>query len=264
MTPSAPRIPRLLKHWNLVAAKIRANNHRVVVFLDFDGTLVDIVPRPEMVRLTARARRILQTLARHPRVTLVVVSGRRRPELLQHIGIRGIRYFGLYGWERSSTSALPTGIRRTLDRARAKLQRLLHAHPSVWIENKRSSFSVHLLAAPAATHPEIRRKLRAGLKSFRRSLRAVENLRDVEVLPRSVPGKGAAVRQFLAQPAFRGALPFYFGDDFSDESGFAAVRRRGISAQVGNRRATHAQFSLRSPDEVAAVLGKLKAALPKG
>jgi trehalose-phosphatase len=265
MTPSAPRIPRLLQQWDRVAAKLRAHRRdRIVVFLDFDGTLVDIAPRPELVRLKPRARRILEALARQPRVTLVVISGRRRAELLQHIGIRGIRYFGLYGWERSANSALPDGLRRTLDRARANLQHQLHAHPSVWIENKRSSLSVHLLAAPAAAHPVIRRQIRAGLKSFRRSLRAVENLRDVEVLPRSIPGKGKAVREFLAQPALRGAFPFYFGDDFSDESGFTAVRRRGISVQVGNSRATHAQFSLRSPDEVAAVLGKLKAAFSKG
>src|SRR4030081_1416974 len=98
MKPTARKIPNLLKNWDGIAKEIRRSG-LVTVFLDFDGTLVDIAPRPEMVRLTLAARKILQRLARNPLVPLVVISGRRRPELLKHIGISGIHYFGLYGWE---------------------------------------------------------------------------------------------------------------------------------------------------------------------
>ena len=209
MTPSARGVPHLLAQWDRLAAKIRTHP-RVVVFLDFDGTLVDIAPRPEKVRLTPTARRTLQRLARHSRATLVVISGRRRAELLHYIGIRGIRYFGLYGWESSTSSPLPPRVRADLDRARRQLEVHLRAYPSAWIENKRSSFSVHLLAVPAALQSRVRGRLRTWLKPFRRTLRSVENLRDVEVLPRSVPGKGIAVRRFLAQAAFRRAFPLYF------------------------------------------------------
>jgi trehalose 6-phosphate phosphatase len=88
-------------------------------------------------------------------------------------------------------------------------------------------------------------------------LRSVTNLRDIEILPRSILGKGAAVRQILAQPALRGAIPFYFGDDLSDESAFVAVRR-GFSVLVGKPRTTRARYSLRTPAEVAAALSKLQ------
>jgi trehalose 6-phosphate phosphatase len=259
---AAPRgTPHLLKLWDRVIPQIRAGA-RVAIFLDFDGTLVDIAPRPEQVHLKPKARDILQRLARHPRVTVVVVSGRRRAELLQHIGVRGIRYFGLYGWERSAKCALPARVRQALRRARIELARHLRVYPSIWIENKRSTLSVHLLDAPPDLQPRVRRKLRALLKPFRRTLRVVENLRDVEVLPRSMPGKGIAVRQFLAQPAFRRSLPIYFGDDLSDESGFAAVRR-GLSVLVGKRSPTRARYSVHTPAEVATALAKLEAALPE-
>jgi trehalose 6-phosphate phosphatase len=231
--------------------------------MDFDGTLVGIEPRPNQVHLTPAARNILERLARNPRVTLVMISGRRRAELLRYIGIRGIRYFGLYGWERSTRTALPTSALSALRRARKRLQRHLHAYPSVWIENKRNSFSVHLLDAPPALQQRVRRELRALLKPFRRALRIVGNLRDAEVLPRSIPGKGIAVRRFLAHPAYRKSFPLYFGDDLSDESGFAAVRR-GISVRVGEGRATRARYSLRSPAEVAKALVKLEAAVSRG
>jgi len=259
MSPPAPGVSHLLSQWDHVAARVRAHS-RVVIFLDFDGTLVAIAPRPELVRLTPAAREVLQRLARHPRATLVMISGRRRAQLLEHVGIRGIHYFGLYGWERSAASPLPARVSATLRRARLQLERHLRAYPSVWVEDKRSSFSVHLLDVPAAIQPRVRRQLRAWLKPFRRTLRAAENLRDVEVLPRSIPGKGLAVRRFLAQSAFRRAFPLYFGDDFSDESGFVAVRR-GISVHVGKRRATRARYTVLDPAEVAAALAKLETVL---
>src|SRR5262249_3393268 len=163
------------------------------------------------------------------------------------------------GWESSHTSVLPVAAKTALRSARLHLGVQLRAYPSAWIENKRSSFSIHLLDVPAAIQPQVRRTIRGQLKKFR-ALRGVENLRDVEVLPRSIPGKGRAVRHLLAQPAFRGAFPFYFGDDFSDESGFAAVRR-GVSVHVGKSRSTLARYSLRSPAEVTTALVKLEAAL---
>ena len=210
-----------------------------------------------MVRLTPAARNILRRLARHPLVTLVVISGRRRPELLEHIGISRIHYFGLYGWESSAKWLLPASVRTALRRVRAHLKPLLDAYPDVWIENKRSSLSVHLLDVPAALQPRVRRELRARLLPFRRTLHAVGNIRDVEILPRSIPGKGMAVRRFLAQTGYPQSFPFYLGDDFSDEPAFAAARK-GISILVGKRRATQAQFSLRGPAEVAAALSRME------
>jgi trehalose 6-phosphate phosphatase len=257
----APGTSHLLAQWNRIASQIHAHD-RVTVFLDFDGTLVGIAPRPDQVRLKPAARRILQRLARHPRVTLVVISGRRRAELLHYIGIRSIRYFGLYGWERSTTTSLPSSVRQALRGARLQLERHLRAYPSIWIENKRSTFSVHLLDASPTLQRRVRRELRALLKPFRRVLRIVENLRDVEILPRSMPGKGVAVRRFLAQPAFRRSFPVYFGDDLSDESGFMAVRR-GVSVRVGKRRSTRARYAVRTPAEVATALAKLEAALAR-
>jgi trehalose 6-phosphate phosphatase len=261
MKPPPREIPHLLTQWDGLATRIRAGA-RIAVFLDFDGTLVDIAPRPDQVHLKPKARNILQRLARHPRVTVVVVSGRRRAELLQYIGVRGIRYFGLYGWERSARCALPPAVREALRRARTELARHLRAYPSIWIENKRSTFSVHLLDAPPNLQPRVQRELRALLKPFRRTLRIVENLRDVEVLPRSMPGKGIAVRRFLAQPAFRRCFPIYFGDDLSDESGFVAVRR-GLSVLVGKRSPTRAHYAVHTPAEVAIALTKLEAALAR-
>jgi trehalose 6-phosphate phosphatase len=239
--------------------RIRASR-KIAVFLDFDGTLVRIVPRPNLVKLPGETRDTLRRLVCNPRVALAVVSGRRRAEIQQYVGVRKIHYFGLYGWERSVSPVLPDVVRKALPLAWGQLSQHLYDYPSAWIENKRSSLSVHLLKIPHHLQRRVRREVRSVLRPFHQTLRVFENLRDMEIVPISIRGKGAAVREFLAKPGNRGALPFYFGDDLSDEPAFSAVRK-GVSVVVGRKRGTHAQFHLRGPAEVGATLAKLEAAL---
>jgi trehalose 6-phosphate phosphatase len=249
----------LLKSWDDVAAQIRKRG-RVTIFLDFDGTLVDIAPRPELVRLKQEAREVLRRLSKHPLATLVLVSGRRRAELLEHIAVPDIHYFGLYGWERDDHCALPQDAQNALRDVREALEPLLKKYPDLWIENKNSSLSVHLLAVPKASHKKLREEIIAVLQPFQKKLHAVGNIRDVEILPRSIPGKGLAVREFLRQRADKKALAFYFGDDYSDESGFVAVGR-GASVHVGKPRPTKARYRVKTPADVAKVLGRIEGVL---
>jgi len=248
-------VPDLLKGWDSIAAQIRKRG-RVTIFLDFDGTLVDIAPRPELVKLKPEAQRVLRRLAKHPLATLVVVSGRRRAELLEHIGVPDIHYFGLYGWERDEKSALPPDAQKALREARETLEPLLKKYPNLWIEDKNSSLSVHLLHVPNARHEALRKELLAVLQPFQRKLHAVGNIRDVEILPRSIPGKGLAVKEFLREHAETKSLAFYFGDDYSDESGFVAVGR-GVSVQVGKARETKARYRVKTPGETAEALRRI-------
>jgi trehalose 6-phosphate phosphatase len=189
-----------------------------------------------------------------------VISGRRRSELQRYIGLPGIRYYGLYGWERSGHSPLPSSALRALRSARTQLSIHFSSIPGIWVEDKHFSLSVHFLGASKPAQRRARRKLRSLLLPFQKTLRVIENLRDAEIVPCCVQGKGIAVQRFLAKPARCRALPFYFGDDLSDEPAFEAVGK-GISIRVGAPRPTRARYSIRSPAAVAAVLAKLEAAL---
>ena len=258
---SRPRrmAPSLAAHWARIAAQVRSANH-VVLFLDFDGTLVDIAPLPNLVRFKPAARRLLRRLARHPRITVVMISGRRRFELQRHVGIPGIRYFGLYGWDHSGHSPLPKSARTALRLARSRVAPYLASVSDAWIEDKGFSFSVHLLEVSQDAQRRARRKLPVLLRPFRRHLRLIQTLRDVEVVPLCIRGKGGAVQQFLAQAAYRGTLAFYFGDDLSDEPAFDAIGK-GVSVLVGAARPTRARYAIPSPAELAATLAKLEAAI---
>jgi trehalose-phosphatase len=253
------KAPSLVADWARVAAQIQSSC-RVVVILDFDGTLVNIAPLPDQVCLSPTTRRVLRRLARHPRVTLIVISGRRRAELQRYIGLPGIRYFGLYGWECRGHSPLPSSALTALRDARSQLSIHLSSIPGLWVEDKHFSLSVHFLGVSPPAQRRARRKLRSLLLPFQKTLRVIENLRDAEIVPRCILGKGAAVQSFLAKPARCRVLPFYFGDDLSDEPAFEAVGE-GVSIRVGAPRPTQARYSLRSPAAVAAVLAKLEAAL---
>jgi len=252
-------IPHLFREWGSIAKRIRENK-RLVLLFDFDGTLVQIAPLPGRVRLANGVRRTLQRLVGRRDVTLAVISGRRRAELQRHIGIRGIKYLGLYGWESDGNAKLSAPVARVLARAFGILLRELSAYPGLWIEPKRCSFSVHLLGASPHLQQRVRRMVMVRLKPLRKTLRVIANLRDLEVVPVSLGDKGVAVRKFLGGPARSAALPIYFGDDFSDEPAFAAARN-GITILVGRRRATQARFFLRGPAEVAATLSRMEAIL---
>lgn len=259
MNPLEREAPGLVADWDRLAARIRLSR-RVAVFLDFDGTLVNIAPLPDEVRLAPVTRRVLRRLVRHPRVTLVVISGRRRAELWRYIGLRGIHYFGLYGWERSRHSRLPVSAFSALRRAKIELSVHLGSIPGLWIEDKRLSLSVHLLGVSPALQRQARQQLDSLLLPFQKSLRVIENLRDAEIVPRCISGKGMAVEQFLATPPLRRALPIYFGDDLSDEPAFRAVGK-GISIRVGAERPTRARYLVRNPATVARVLTRLERSL---
>jgi trehalose 6-phosphate phosphatase len=248
--------PHLFSEWDHVADRIREKK-RLAVFLDFDGTLVRIAPMPTSVRLDEETRNILKKLSGNRNVTLAIISGRQRAELQRYIGIRNMKYLGLYGWEKKENQRVSFPVREALARTLVTLLAELHSYPGVWIEPKRNSFSVHLLGASPKTQREMREQVQKRVQPMRETLQVMANIRDLEVAPLALGNKGMAVKKLLDDPALREALPVYFGDDFSDEPAFAAAHK-GISVLVGRRRATKAQFCLRGPAEVATALARME------
>jgi len=248
--------PHLFAQWDRIARRIRGNK-RLVIFLDFDGTLARIAPLPGNVRLEGATREVLRKLAAHRTVTLAVISGRQRAELQRCVGMSKVKYLGLYGWENNGKKRVPFPDRLALARTLVSLQADLPSYPGVWIEPKWNSFSIHLKGASGEVQRQVRQRVNERVNPLRETLRVIENLRDLEVAPVSIGDKGVAVRKFLDLPSRRAALPIYFGDDYSDEPAFAAARR-GISILVGKRRTTRAQFCLRGPAEVTEALSRME------
>src|SRR5206468_4874464 len=96
LTLSAMR--HLFECWPVVARRLKAASS-VALFLDFDGTLANIVSRPSMAGLSPPTRKGLARLAKHRQVRVCVISGRDRTNLRRLVAVPRVRCLGLYGWQ---------------------------------------------------------------------------------------------------------------------------------------------------------------------
>jgi trehalose-phosphatase len=253
----------LFDTWREVRERLRSARH-LAVFLDFDGSLVPLRARPDQVWLDASGRRLLRRLARHPRVTLVLISGRRRADLRKRVNVPAARYLGLHGWEHSDGHSARPGTRRLMCLARRMLAERLRELPGIWIEDKGPVFVVHYRDTSSATMRRARQVVRETLDWLEPDLRVLRGRKVWEVLPHEVEGKGAAVSRLLEELP-RPTLSIFVGDDVSDERAFAALRGE-LTVRVGRPRRTRAHFRLRNPREVRTFLERLQAEItgPEG
>src|SRR5260370_32638735 len=130
--------------WGEVAARM-ASSRTIALFLDFDGTLAAIQPRPELARIPPYVRPALAALARSPRFRVWVISARRRADVRNRGRVPAVRYLGLYGWERGfplpPRSSSIASVKETLAITLPPL-------PAVWIEDKEYTLAVHYRGAP--------------------------------------------------------------------------------------------------------------------
>ena len=96
--------------WGEIAARM-ASSRTIALFLDFDGTLAPIQPRPELVRVHPGVRRTLTALAGSPRLRVWVISARRRADIRARVRVPAAEYLGLYGRERGFLPASGAGHR---------------------------------------------------------------------------------------------------------------------------------------------------------
>ena len=242
--------------WNDIAARL-ATSRMVALFLDFDGTLAPIRPRPELVRVHPDLRRTLGELACNPRLRLWVISARRRADIRARVRVPAARYLGLYGLERR---CLPRPGPGPIACVKQVLAATLPPLPAVWVEDKQYTLAVHYRGAPEEVRSLVAERVYRAVEPWSGDLRISPGKCVWEVAPRSVSDKGTAMRRELAR--LRGAvLPVYVGDDFSDEAAFAALPQGGVGIRVGGGGRTRARYRLDSSQQVHGFLEKLRAEL---
>ena len=243
----------LFSCWSEVAARLDSRP-TIALFLDFDGTLTPIQPRPELVRVNPAVRRVLATLAARPRFRVCVISARRRDDVRSRLGVAAVRYLGLYGWERSATPP-PPGV--PIIQVRTALEDELASYPGLYVEDKRHSVSVHYRGCPEPVRKQAAAFVRRVVAPWHGLLRITRGKCVWEVVPLELGDKGAAVRRELAGLQ-KPALPVYVGDDVSDEPGFASASQ-GVTVRVGSRRSTRAHYRVDGAAQVLQFLERLQA-----
>lgn len=232
------------------------------LFLDIDGTLLEIAPRPELVHVPPTLPMLLDRLAARRGGALALVSGRQltdldglfRPWRGAAAGVHGAerrRADGSLVMQHDSPADLAAAA--ALDRLRPVLADAARLLPGVLLEDKGRSLALHYRATPERG-PEILDLARSCVPQNDDCLRLIAGKMVVELQPRFY-GKDRAIAAFMAEPPFQGRVPVFIGDDTTDEDGFAEVNRLGgVSIRIGGPAPTAAVYSLPS---VSAALGWL-------
>jgi len=211
----------------------------LALFLDVDGTLLDLAERPDEVAIPSGLVANLAKAERKLAGALALISGRSIEDLDRLFEPLRLRASGIHGAEiriDPRGPATPTPAAMALPSSLwTALKREVAAFPGALAENKRFSYVVHYHLAPGAERP-LREAVTRLAGSSPVAVEAMDARSAIELKP---PGfdKGGAIAAFLAQPPFRSRTPVFVGDDATDESGFAVVAARGGRAySVGRRR----------------------------
>ena len=238
---------------SLTPAPLRSDQ---ALFLDFDGTLVEIAPAPGLVEVPAELPHLLDELREYLDGAVAVVSGRPLDELARMLAPFAGGIAGDHGLERRygdrNVTRCPT--HPELDRFRPLVASFAARHDGLLLEDKGGSLALHYRQAPSLG-ARCRSLVRRAAQASNGTLAAVAGKMVIELMPRSA-GKGRAIADFLAEAPFHGRLPVFIGDDTTDEDGFAVVNRLGgVSVHVGGG-ATVARHNLATVDDVLAWLAQ--------
>lgn len=222
--------------------------HDAALFLDFDGTLVELAETPQAIEVPAGLAPMLERLRQRLNGRLAIVSGRSIADLERHLPLHGVAFSGSHGLELqlANGARLPLSVPIGLDDVRARVEAFAVATPGLLVEDKPAGIALHYRLAPEEG-PRADSFLVALARE--RGLTVQRGAMVVELRPTGAT-KGDAIRAFMTEPEFTGARPLFMGDDLTDEHGFSAVASLGgAGILVGPPRDTAARYRIGSVAE---------------
>ena len=202
------------------------------LFLDFDGTLVDLASEPDAIIVPAGLVGTLQTLHAYLDGALALISGRPIEQIDSFLQPLHLPVAGVHGAERRSARGdIALVATHPLQRVEEAAAALAAQYPQLLVENKRGSLAVHYRQAPELEILCLQTMQAAVEQSP--GLALLRGKMVVEAKPGGA-SKGHAIEAFLHEPPFAGRTPVFVGDDMTDEVGFATVQRmQGLGIKVG-------------------------------
>ena len=232
------------------------------LFLDFDGTLVDLADTPDTVVVAPGLVQALAALRDKLGGRLAIVSGRPIEQIDAMLAPLKLPAAGVHGAERRAAdgqlhylTVLP------LDNARNRLQPLVDQHPDLLLEEKRGALALHYRLAPGLK-ALCEQTMQAALDDSP-GMVLLHGKMVLELKPASST-KGSALAAFMQEAPFKGHKPVFAGDDTTDEAGIAyAQQAGGIGVKIGAGPSA-ALRRLASPRDLRAQLTQAATTLPHG
>ena len=264
-----------LEHALSRIAACRLAKRPLALLFDYDGTLVPIVPHPNLAILPDETRDVLQRLAHQSDVALGFLSGRKLDELKALVRIPDAYYAGTGGLEvdlRGSVRTPPDAApgRLLVQSLLKALQAIVASYPGAWVEDKELGLAVHYRAVAAHLIPSLREEITSRLQigaqdTSHKRLRILAGPMAMEINADLGWNKGTAVQMIVANVG-RDAFPLYAGDAANDVDAMqAALALDGLAVQVGAEPSPFATaLCLESPAKLVEILARLLHDLENG
>ncbi len=208
---------------------------RYAYFFDFDGTLAEIATTPGQVVVDDRVRRVLAALFDRTGGAVAIVTGREIEAIDAFLHPLQLPAAGVHGYERRNNGGIsrvseidPSAIRAVEQRLRA----FADNNAGVLVEKKNGALAVHY-----RLRPELETECLLFLETATKDITDVILTRGKMVVEARFhrATKGTAIDDFLSERPFLGRVPFFAGDDITDEDAFVLVNSRGgLSMRVGS------------------------------
>ncbi|TWG49790.1 trehalose 6-phosphate phosphatase [Aminobacter sp. J44] len=250
------------------SASRRANSYALptqiaslAVFLDIDGTLLDIASTPEAVVVPPGMPFALARMSERLDGALALVTGRPIEFVDRLFPDAELVVSGLHGaeWRDGSGNAGRVKTTSEFNAGKLRLRQEVARWPGVVFEDKGAAFAAHYRLAPEREMP-LRDLMQDLTEAVGSGWVLQEGKQVLELRPRG-RDKGDALMAFMEAEPFSGRQPLAMGDDVTDEPMFMAANRLdGLSVRVGEDcRQSCARYRVASPSDVRAWIERASA-----
>lgn len=254
-------MPRLTMARRVQSSTLPPCSRNWALFLDIDGTLLELAEKPDAVVIPNGLPGLLDDLRAGLDSALALISGRDLMGIDRLFMTQRFDASGSHGHEwRLGQESQTAGSSAAYKVVAAEIEACAHAMPEVLFEGKQHSLALHFRGAPEkeADVLSLAQKAQARLG---KGYKILSGKSVVEVLPADA-NKGAAIARYMRHAPYFGRIPVFLGDDVTDESGFKTVNAMGgVSVVVGSRTPSEARYRLASPSAVIAWLEDTAASL---
>ncbi len=244
--------------------KILTKN-KPAIFLDYDGTLTPIVPRPEDAIISKEMKQTLKELAKI--FTVAVVTGRDKEDVENLVGLNELIYAGSHGYIISGPDGLymehpdSKKIIPELDKIEKEITPLLQEKTKgTQIDRKRYAIGIHYRNARKEDEKTVYEIANEMIEKYP-GHKLGEGKKIVEIKPDIDWHKGKAIEWIMEALNISGknnTIPVFIGDDITDEDGFKTIKKDGIGILVGGHgQKTDAEYSLKNVYQVREFFNEL-------
>ncbi len=238
----------------------------ILLFLDYDGTLVSFENRPQDVVTSNEVKKVLSNLLQHQNFTVIIVTGRTLSEIKKLLDIDGLSFAALHGlqiqlsngkiykWKSSSN------LQKVLENIKDLAEKRFQNEKGIFLEDKEFTLAFHYRMLDEEKIKDVVYRFIEIVKTkdTDNKLDILHGSKVIEIRPVGW-NKGKAVELISSNINSNNTIIIYIGDDNTDEDAFRYLNNQGITIFVSNNtnRSTIAKYWLKDPEEVINFLKSL-------